>query len=87
MAIQMIDPEHFVIDSDTSDRKYQVSFGIEGDYFSCTCPAWSISRNRAGGLGMQGHCKHVDAVILSEPLRRVEQEKKMRAQLDRLDRL
>lgn len=84
MAVRRKAPDVFEVDSETSKskRSYVVSWGTEGgDFWVCTCPAFSINRNRAGGLGHPGNCKHVKQVEahqevgedkLAESLREIE---------------
>lgn len=74
MSVRMIDPQHFEVDSDSSDRRYLVTYGLEGPYLHCTCVSYAIKRNRAGGLGHPGRCKHIDQVEAYQP-RIAEQEK------------
>lgn len=53
----------YEIESESSTRNYLVSWGTEGDFFSCSCVSYAIGRNRAGGLGYPFECKHVRAVV------------------------
>lgn len=62
MNIEKRGKDTYDVESGTSDRKYVVAWGVEGDFYSCTCTAYAIGRNRAGGLGMPFDCKHVKAV-------------------------
>lgn len=63
MAVHKKGSDVYEVDSDTSDRAYVVSWGTEGgDFWVCTCTIWAVRRNRAGGLGNPGFCKHVDQV-------------------------
>lgn len=43
-------------------RTYFVSWGREGEFWSCTCEGWARMRNKAGGLGFLGKCKHVTLI-------------------------
>lgn len=56
----------YEVPSATSSTIYVVRYGREGPYWSCTCTRWAITRNRAGGMGNKGECKHVRAVEAAE---------------------
>jgi hypothetical protein len=62
MKIEKRGKDTFAVGSESSDRNYLVAWGTEGDFYSCTCTAYAIGRNRAGGLGYPFDCKHVRAV-------------------------
>src|SRR4051812_45376221 len=63
MEIYKIEDDVYEVTSETnSSRTYFVSWGREGDFWSCTCTGWATSRNRAGGIGFLGKCKHVTLV-------------------------
>lgn len=60
---QMISENAFLVPSQTSDRKYRVTFN---DTFSCDCMDF---QERCKGQGR--FCKHIQAIILYNSLRRV----------------
>lgn len=63
MAVRQKGLDVYEVDSDSSDRAYMVSWGTEGgDFWVCTCTRYAIDRNKAGGLGNPGNCKHVKQV-------------------------
>lgn len=55
-------------------RSYFVQDGKEGPWWSCTCPRWAITRNKAGGLGFQGACAHVNEINRLETRNNAEDE-------------
>ncbi len=60
MDIERLRDDLYEVQSRSSSaRSYFVQHGKEGDFWSCTCTRWAITRNRAGGLGNRGTCAHV----------------------------
>lgn len=55
------DPNIFRVESASdADKAYVVD--VTGPINTCTCTWYAITRNRAGGAGCQGECKHLRAV-------------------------
>lgn len=55
------DPNIFRVESGSNaDTTYIVD--MTGPVTTCTCTRYAITRNRAGGSGCQGECKHLNAV-------------------------
>jgi len=57
-GIQRSAPTIFRVPSDSDAEKFYL-VDITSRIHSCTCTAYAISRNRAGGTGCQGKCKHL----------------------------
>lgn len=51
--------DFYEVSSESSSRNYVVTWGVEGDFWSCNCTAYAIGRNRAGGIGTKFECKHI----------------------------
>jgi hypothetical protein len=51
--------DFYEVSSESSSRNYVVTWGSEGDFWSCNCTAYAIGRNKAGGMGVKFECKHI----------------------------
>lgn len=51
--------DFYEVSSESSSRNYVVTWGVEGDFWSCNCTAYAIGRNKAGGMGAKFECKHI----------------------------
>lgn len=86
MAVRRKAPDVYEVDSDTNlRRKYLVTFGTEGKFWSCTCPAYAIKRNRKGGLGHVGMCKHIEQVKVLQNRSEVEAVSSLRRMVHDLE--
>lgn len=70
------------VPSDSDAEKFYI-VDLTSKIKTCTCTAYAIQRNRAGGAGCQGKCKHLGYVeeFLAEEKRDVKlQAKKQQAE-------
>lgn len=68
MQIKERGKDVFEVGSETSSRVYLVTWGTEGEFWSCTCTAYAIGRNKAGGMGCKFVCKHIREIEHHQPV-------------------
>lgn len=68
MQIKERGKDVFEVGSESSSRVYLVTWGTEGEFWSCTCTAYAIGRNKAGGMGCKFVCKHIREIETYQPV-------------------
>lgn len=68
MAVRKLDADTYEVDSDSSSAVYTVRWGTEGGpWWTCTCMAYVMNRNKGKGMGFPARCKHTDRIGPRQP--------------------